>query len=186
MYDETNTKTNLPAQIDLYATPGSDYNFLFMAKGGGSANKTYLYQVLCAPGHCDTMIGASLASSSSYSKLVCILCSTANQGAAEQGVAHEVPRGQYQDHVCHPYQLISNHARVCSVLTLCAAVLFVSCSGTSACPPYHLAIVIGDLSAELTLKTVKMASAKYLDNLPTSGLCVTTGYDYEKITRNHC
>jgi fumarate hydratase class I len=46
MYDETNTKTNLPAQIDLYATAGSEYKFLFMAKGGGSANKTYLYQVL--------------------------------------------------------------------------------------------------------------------------------------------
>jgi hypothetical protein len=123
MYDETNTKTNLPAQIDLYATPGSDFNFLFMAKGGGSANKTYLYQVLCAPGHCDTMIGASLASSSSYSKLVCMLCSTANQGAAEQGVAHEVPRGQYQDHVCHPYQLISKHARAFSVLTLCCCIV---------------------------------------------------------------
>ncbi len=107
MYDEVNTGTNLPAQIDLYATDGDAYKFMFMAKGGGSANKTFLYQQTKA-----LLNPASLA----------------------KFLKEQVP-------------------------TL----------GTSACPPYHLAIVIGGLSAEMTLKTVKLASAKYLDTLPSSG-----------------
>lgn len=107
MYEEVNTGTNLPAQIDLYATDGDYYKFMFMAKGGGSANKTFLFQQTKA-----LLNPASLA----------------------KFLAEQVP-------------------------TL----------GTSACPPYHLAIVIGGLSAEMALKTVKMASAKYLDSLPTSG-----------------
>lgn len=107
MYEEVNTGTNLPAQIDLYATDGDYYKFMFMAKGGGSANKTFLFQQTKA-----LLNPASLA----------------------KFLAEQVP-------------------------TL----------GTSACPPYHLAIVIGGLSAEMALKTVKLASAKYLDSLPTSG-----------------
>ncbi len=107
MYEETNTGTNLPAQIDIEAVAGSEYRFLFMAKGGGSANKTYLYQetkAVLAPG------------------------------------------------VLLPF-LINK------MKTL----------GTAACPPYHLAVVIGGTSAEACLKTVKLASAKYLDSLPTAG-----------------
>ena len=107
MFDEVNTGTNLPAQIDLFATAGDSYKFMFMAKGGGSANKTFLFQQTKA-----LLNPASLA----------------------KFLGEQIP-------------------------TL----------GTSACPPYHLAIVIGGLSAEMTLKTVKLASAKYLDTLPTSG-----------------
>ena len=107
MYQETNSKTNLPAQIDLYATPGDSYEFLFISKGGGSANKTFLYQETKALLNPDTL------------KSFC----------------------------------------VAKMATL----------GTSACPPYHLAIVVGGTSAEMNLKTVKMASTRYYDELPTSG-----------------
>ena len=107
MYTEKNTGNNLPAQIDLYAKKGSDYRFLFIAKGGGSANKTFLYQETKA-----------LLNPTSLMKFV-----------AEK------------------------------IRTL----------GTSACPPYHLALVVGGMSAEFTLKTVKLASCHYLDDLPTSG-----------------
>jgi len=107
MYDEVNTGTNLPAQIDLYAVDGMSYDFLFVAKGGGSANKTYLYQETKA-----------LLNPVSLEKFL-----------------------------------------VEKMRTL----------GTAACPPYHLAFVIGGTSAEACLKTVKLASAKYLDALPTTG-----------------
>ena len=107
MYTEKNTGNNLPAQIDLYAKKGSEYRFLFIAKGGGSANKTFLYQETKA-----------LLNPTSLMKFV-----------AEK------------------------------IRTL----------GTSACPPYHLALVVGGMSAEFTLKTVKLASCHYLDDLPTSG-----------------
>jgi fumarate hydratase class I len=107
MYTEKNTGTNLPAQIDLYAKPGSEYHFLFIAKGGGSANKTFLYQETKA--------------------------------------------------LLNPKSLLAFVAD--KIRTL----------GTSACPPYHLALVVGGLSAEFTLKTVKLASCHYLDDLPTSG-----------------
>ena len=107
MYEETNTGCNLPAQIDLYATGGDEYRFLFIAKGGGSANKTYLYQETKA--------------------------------------------------VLTPQKLLDFMKEKMKTL------------GTAACPPYHLAFVIGGTSAELNLKTVKLASAKYLDGLPTSG-----------------
>ena len=107
MFDEVNTGTNLPAQIDLFATPGDAYKFMFMAKGGGSANKTFLYQQTKA---------------------------LLNRASLAKFLEEQVP-----------------------VL------------GTSACPPYHLAIVIGGLSAEMTLKTVKLASARYLDALPETG-----------------
>jgi len=107
MFDEVNTKTNLPAQVEIYATSGNQYDFLFMAKGGGSANKTYLFQQTKA---------------------------LLNEKSLLQFLEDKI-KG----------------------------------IGTSACPPYHLAIVIGGLSAELTLKTVKLASAKYYDDLPTSG-----------------
>ncbi|WP_299440965.1 fumarate hydratase [uncultured Rhodospira sp.] len=107
MYDEVNTRNNLPAQIDLYATPGEGYSFLFMAKGGGSANKAFLYQQTRA--------------------------------------------------VLSPKSLLAFLEE--QVKTL----------GTAACPPYHLAIVIGGTSAEANMKTVKLASAKYLDGLPTAG-----------------
>jgi fumarate hydratase class I len=107
MFNEANTGNNLPAQIDLYSTPGNAYKFMFMAKGGGSANKTYLYQETKA---------------------------------------------------------LLNPDRLRSFLDEKIRTL-----GTAACPPYHLAIVIGGTSAELTLKTVKLASSRYLDALPTSG-----------------
>ncbi|MCC8172888.1 MAG: fumarate hydratase [Odoribacter sp.] len=107
MTEEKNTGTNLPAQIDIYATQGNKYEFLFMTKGGGSANKTFLYQQTKA-----------LLNEESLTKFI------------EQ-----------------------------KVLDL----------GTSACPPYHLAVVIGGTSAEACLATVKKASAGYYDHLPTSG-----------------
>ncbi|QYY37356.1 fumarate hydratase [Ruficoccus sp. ZRK36] len=107
MYKEKNTGCNLPAQIDLYATKGDAYKFLFVAKGGGSANKTYLYQETKA-----------LLNPKSLEKF-CI-------------------------------------EKMASL-------------GTAACPPYHLAFVIGGTSAETCLKTVKLASTKYLDSLPTEG-----------------
>ena len=107
MWRETNTGTNLPAQIDLYATEGEKYEFLFVAKGGGSANKTFLFQetkALLNPKNLEKFVTDKLA----Y-------------------------------------------------------------LGTAACPPYHLVFVIGGTSAETCLKTVKIASTKYLDSLPTSG-----------------
>lgn len=107
MYTEKNSGNNLPAQIDLYATEGDEYKFLFMAKGGGSANKTYLYQETKA--------------------------------------------------LLNPSTLVD--FLISKMKTL----------GTAACPPYHLAFVIGGTSAEANLKTVKLASAKYYDELPTSG-----------------
>ena len=107
MYEEVNTGTNLPAQIDLQATAGDSYRFLFMAKGGGSANKTYLYQETKA---------------------------LLNPGALKEFLVEKMK-------------------------TL----------GTAACPPYHLAFVIGGTSAEATLKTVKLVSAHYYDDLPASG-----------------
>jgi len=107
MFSEKNTGTNLPAQVDVYGTKGNEYNFMFIAKGGGSANKTFLYQQTKA---------------------------LLNTGSLESFLEEKIKT-----------------------------------IGTSACPPYHLAIVIGGLSAELTLKTVKLASTKYLDDLPTTG-----------------
>jgi fumarate hydratase class I len=107
MYKEVNTGTNLPAQIDLYATKGADYKFLFVAKGGGSANKTFLYQETKA--------------------------------------------------LLNPKSLEKFFLDKMSYL------------GTAACPPYHLVFVIGGTSAETCLKTVKLASTKYYDSLPTTG-----------------
>ena len=107
MFAEKNTGNNLPAQIDVLGTKGDEYNFLFIAKGGGSANKTFLYQQTKA------------------------LLNTASLEAFLEEKIKTI--------------------------------------GTSACPPYHLAVVIGGLSAEQNLKTVKMASTKYYDNLPTEG-----------------
>ncbi|MDE6443844.1 MAG: fumarate hydratase [Muribaculaceae bacterium] len=107
MYDEVNTGCNLPAQIEIHATEGGEYKFLFVAKGGGSANKTYLYQETKAILNKKTLV---------------------------------------------PF-LIEK------MKTL----------GTAACPPYHIAFVIGGTSAELNLATVKKASVKYYDNLPTEG-----------------
>jgi fumarate hydratase class I len=107
MYDEKNTGTNLPAQIDLYATKGESYEFVFVAKGGGSANKTYLYQETKA---------------------------LLNPESLEKFMLEKM-----------------------------------TSLGTAACPPYHLVFVIGGTSAESCLKTVKLASTKYLDTLPTSG-----------------
>lgn len=107
MYDEVNTGCNLPAQIDLYAVQGNEYKFLFVAKGGGSANKTYLYQetkALLTPEKLESFLVEKMKS-----------------------------------------------------------------LGTAACPPYHIAFVIGGTSAETNLKTVKLASTKYYDTLPTSG-----------------
>lgn len=107
MYKEANTGTNLPAQIDLYAVNGNEYKFLCVAKGGGSANKTYLYQetkALLTPGKLEEYLIEKMKS-----------------------------------------------------------------LGTAACPPYHIAFVIGGTSAESTLKVVKLASTKYYDELPTEG-----------------
>jgi fumarate hydratase class I len=118
MWEEKNTGTNLPAQIELYATPDHDgvpeYKFLFMAKGGGSANKSFLYQETKA---------------------------------------------------------VLNPTRMLSFLDEKIRSL-----GTAACPPYHLAVVIGGTSAEFALKTAKYASAHYLDHLPTSGSLSAHGF----------
>ncbi|MEI6035157.1 MAG: fumarate hydratase, partial [Verrucomicrobiae bacterium] len=105
MYDEVNTGTNLPAQIDIYAADGMAYEFLFVAKGGGSANKTYLFQETKA---------------------------LLNPASLEKYLIEKMQ-------------------------TL----------GTAACPPYHLVFVIGGTSSEACLKTVKLASTKALDSLPT-------------------
>lgn len=107
MFEEKNSGSNLPAQIDIYAKKGASYEFLFLAKGGGSANKTYLYQQT-----------KSLLNEKSLDAFI---------------------RAKIMD------------------------------LGTSACPPYHLALVIGGTSAEANLAAVKKASAGYFDNLPTSG-----------------
>ena len=107
MYEEKNTGCNLPAQIDLYATPGDSYAFLFVAKGGGSGNKVYLFQETKA--------------------------------------------------VLTPETLPEFMKTKMKTL------------GTAACPPYHLAFVVGGTSAEMNLKTVKLATAGYLDDLPTTG-----------------
>src|SRR5246500_438343 len=114
MWEEKNTGSNLPAQIELYATDGAEYKFLFMAKGGGSANKSYLYQETKA---------------------------------------------------------VLSPARMKSFLEEKIRTI-----GTSACPPYHLAIVVGGTSAELALKTAKYASARYLDTLPTAGTMTGHGF----------
>jgi fumarate hydratase class I len=107
MYEEINTGDNLPAQIDLFAEPGESYKFLFIAKGGGSANKSFLYQ-------------------------------------QSKAVLNPTALAKFIDE---------------RLRTL----------GTAACPPYHLAIVIGGTSAEMNLKAVKLASCRYLDTLPVSG-----------------
>ena len=107
MYDEVNTGCNLPAQIEIHATEGNEYKFLFIAKGGGSANKTYLYQETKAILNKKTLVPFLIEKMKSL--------------------------------------------------------------GTAACPPYHIAFVIGGTSAEVNLATVKKASAKYYDELPTEG-----------------
>ncbi len=107
MFEETNTGNNLPAQIDIYSDAGSAYKFLFIAKGGGSANKTFLYQETRA--------------------------------------------------ILNPESMLKFLGDKIHTL------------GTAACPPYHLAVVIGGTSAEMNLKTVKLASCHYLDALPTVG-----------------
>ena len=107
MYTEKNTGSNLPAQIEIFAEPGDEYELLFIAKGGGSANKTFLYQETKA--------------------------------------------------LLNPTSLLRFVEAQLKMI------------GTSACPPYHLALVIGGTSAEFTLKTVKLASTRYLDRLPTTG-----------------
>ncbi|HEB53212.1 MAG TPA: fumarate hydratase, partial [bacterium] len=107
MYREVNTGDNLPAQIELYAEPGDEYRLLYLTKGGGSANKTFLFQ-----------------------KTKALL----NERDLLAWIDQETRK-----------------------------------LGTAACPPYHLAIVVGGMSAEFNLKTVKLASARYLDTLPTAG-----------------
>jgi len=117
MFEERNTGNNLPAQIEIYATPGDSYSFLFMAKGGGSANKSYLFQESRA--------------------------------------------------LLNPESLTRFMDKELRTL------------GTAACPPYHLAVVIGGTSAEYTLKVAKYASARYLDTLPTQGS--ETGHAYRDL-----
>ena len=116
MYDEVNTGCNLPAQIDIHAEEGDEYKFVFVAKGGGSANKTYLYQETKA--------------------------------------------------IINPKTLVPFLVEKMKSL------------GTAACPPYHIAFVIGGTSAEKNLETVKKASIKYYDNLPT------TGHEYGRAFRD--
>jgi len=106
-YEEKNTGTNLPAQIEIFSVPGSSYELLFIAKGGGSANKSYLYQ-----------------------KTKSVLNPESMEAFVKEILSH---------------------------------------LGTAACPPYHLAFVVGGTSAEMTLKTVKLASCGYYDDLPTTG-----------------
>ncbi len=121
MFEEVNTKCNLPAQIDIFASSGAEYHFLFLAKGGGSANKTYLYQET-----------KSLLSEKKLTEFC----------------RKQLPK-----------------------------------LGTAACPPYHIALVIGGTSAEANLKTVKLASTGFYDNLPNSGDeygCAFRDLDWEK------
>src|SRR5689334_18891616 len=119
MWEERNTGSNLPAQIELYATPGAEYKFLLMAKGGGSANKSFLYQQTKA---------------------------------------------------------VLNEASMLAFLEEKIRSL-----GTAACPPYHLAIVVGGTSAEFALKTAKYASAHYLDQLPAEGSAAGHGFRYKEL-----
>jgi fumarate hydratase class I len=121
MWDERNTGTNLPAQIELYAAPGAEYKFLVMAKGGGSANKSFLYQQTKA---------------------------------------------------------VLNEASMLAFLEEKIRSL-----GTAACPPYHLAIVVGGTSAEYALKTAKYASARYLDTLPAAGSPSGHGFRDQELER---
>ncbi|WP_131740743.1 fumarate hydratase [Actinomadura roseirufa] len=114
MWDEKNTGTNLPAQVELYAAPGEAYKFLFMAKGGGSANKSFLFQETKA--------------------------------------------------VLNPKRMMAFLEEKIRSL------------GTAACPPYHLAIVVGGTSAEYALKTAKYASAHYLDTMPAEGSPLGHGF----------
>ncbi len=114
MWEERNTGSNLPAQVEIYAEGDAEYKFLFLAKGGGSANKSYLYQETKA---------------------------------------------------------LLNPTRMMQFLEEKLRLI-----GTAACPPYHLAIVVGGTSAEYALKTAKLASAKYLDSLPTSGSMAAHGF----------
>ena len=114
MYKEVNTGNNLPAQIEIFATDGDAFKFLFMAKGGGSANKSYLYQETKA--------------------------------------------------LLNPESLLAFVDQKMRSL------------GTSACPPYHLAVVVGGTSAEQTLKVAKLASARYLDSLPAEGNALGRGF----------
>ena len=107
MFTETNTRTNLPAQIEIYADRGDEYKLMFMTKGGGSANKSFLFQ-------------------------------------ETRALLNE---DRFLDFVDEKLRML----------------------GTAACPPYHLAIVVGGTSAEYTLKTAKLASARFLDTLPTEG-----------------
>src|SRR5262249_36549545 len=107
MFEEKNTRSNMPAQVEIYAEGDDAYKFLFVAKGGGSANKSFLFQ------------------------------------ATPSILTHDRLIASLKETVLPP--------------------------GTAACPPYHLAIVIGGTSAELTMKTVKLASCRYLDALPTEG-----------------
>lgn len=127
MFEEKNSGTNLPAQIDIYSTEGDSYEFLFITKGGGSANKTFLYQQT-----------KSLLNEESLTKFI---------------------KEKIKD------------------------------LGTSACPPYHLALVIGGTSAEATLKAVKEASAGYFDHLPTEGDSTGRAFrdlEWEKKIENIC
>jgi fumarate hydratase, class I len=117
MYDEKNTGSNLPAQIEIYAEGDGAYKFLFMAKGGGSANKSYLYQETKA--------------------------------------------------LLNPKRLMQFLEEKLRLI------------GTSACPPYHLAVVVGGTSAEFAVKTAKLASAKYLDSLPRQGS--TEGHGFRDV-----
>ncbi|HSD28166.1 MAG TPA: fumarate hydratase, partial [Vicinamibacteria bacterium] len=107
MYDEANSGSNLPAQVDIYATEGMEYDFLMIAKGGGSANKTFLFQETKA---------------------------LLNPASLEAFLVEKMKS-----------------------------------LGTAACPPYHIAIVVGGTSAEACMKTVKLASTGYYDSLPTTG-----------------
>ena len=123
MFEEVNTRSNMPAQVEIYAENDheDEYKFLFMAKGGGSANKSFLYQ------------------------------------ATPSILTHDRMLAFLKE----------------KILTL----------GTAACPPYHLAIVIGGTSAELTMKTVKLASARYYDELPTEGS--QDGHAFRDINMEH-
>lgn len=114
MFTEKNSGTNLPAQVDILATPGNEYHFLFVAKGGGSANKSYLFQET---------------------------------------------------------KSLLNEKNLVAFLEDKIRML-----GTAACPPYHLAVVIGGTSAEMNTKMVKLASCKYLDNMPTEPTAASAGY----------
>ncbi|CCX64519.1 hydrolyase tartrate beta subunit/fumarate domain protein Fe-S type [Prevotella sp. CAG:1058] len=162
MYEEVNTRCNLPAQIDIEATEGCEYKFLCVVKGGGSANKTYFYQETKAriqnPGTLEEVntrcnLPAQIDIEATEGCEYKFLCVVKGGGSANKTYFYQETKARIQN----PGTLVPFLVEKMKTL------------GTAACPPYHIAFVIGGTSAEKNLLTVKLASTHYYDNLPTTG-----------------